>query len=80
MESATQHPTQFEIFVDDVRLVVHQPSMTGAQIKAAASKDASYQLFEEVRGGKDIQIGDNQAVQIKNGEHFYTVPPATFGT
>ncbi|WP_352874725.1 multiubiquitin domain-containing protein [Mesorhizobium sp. M1006] len=54
--------------------------MTGAELKQLAGKDQQYQLFLEGHGhDADRQIGDNEAVTLKNGMHFYTVPPATFG-
>jgi len=72
--------THFEIFVDGQHFRVTQTTMSGAQLKALALKDASYQLFEEVTGNQpDRPISDTEAVIIRNGLHFYTVPPATFG-
>ena len=74
------HPRHFEIFVDGERFETDQPSLNGAQIKALAQKDSTYQLFEELHGsGQDKLIRDTDVVQIKSGLKFYTVPPATFG-
>jgi len=70
----------FEIHIDGQRFAVEKPSMLGAEIKALVHKDASYQLFEELPGNEpDRLISDTDAVQMRNGLHFYTVPPATFG-
>ena len=75
-----EHPHEFHIYVDAVRYVVTQTSMTGAQIKALATKDAQYQLFLEEEGDHpDKLIGDNESVAIKNDMHFYAIAPATFG-
>jgi hypothetical protein len=75
-----EHPHEFHIFVDAVRYVVTQTSMTGAQIKALANKDAQYQLYLEEEGDHpDKLIGDSESVAIKNNLHFYAIPPATFG-
>ena len=72
--------THFEIFIDGQHFRVQQTTMSGAQLKALASKDASYQLFEEIAGNQpDRAISDTEAIVIRNGLHFYTVPPATFG-
>lgn len=78
-EAGRQHVHDYEIFVDDKKFKVEQTSMTGADIKALAGVDPSYQLFLEREGHEDEQIQDNQSVPIKSGLHFYSVPPATFG-
>lgn len=71
---------QTVIHVDGHEYKVQQSALTGAQIKALASKDSQYQLFLEAHGNDpDRAIGDNESVSLKNGMHFYTVPPATFG-
>jgi len=75
-----QKKEQFEIHVDSHLFKVSQSHMTGAEIKALVKKDATYQLFLEGHGGNpDRLIADTDSVEIKNGLHFYTVPPATFG-
>jgi hypothetical protein len=71
---------KFSIHIDGKEYKVEQESVTGAQLKAIAGKDAQYQLFEEGTGhDEDKPIGDATSVTLKNGMHFYTVPPATFG-
>ncbi|ESZ15315.1 multiubiquitin domain-containing protein [Mesorhizobium sp. M1005] len=73
------HP-KFSINIDGVHIEATSESMTGAELKQLAAKDQQYQLFLEGHGhDADRQIGDNEAVTLKNGMHFYTVPPATFG-
>ncbi|MDX8528047.1 multiubiquitin domain-containing protein [Mesorhizobium sp. MSK_1335] len=73
------HP-KFSINIDGVHFEVQKESITGAELKQIAGKDAQYQLFLEGHGhDSDRQIGDTEAVTLKNGMHFYTVPPATFG-
>ena len=75
-----EHPVHFTIHVDGKEFKVDQATMSGAQIKALVGKDATYQLFEELPGNEpDKLITDTESVNIKNGQHFYTVPPATFG-
>jgi len=77
---ADNHPP-FTIHVDAQVFKVDKATMNGAEIKALAGKDASYQLFEELPGNEpDKLIPDNESVTMKNGLHFYTVPPATFGS
>lgn len=72
-------PHHFEFFVDGKKLVTDQKHLTGAQIKALAGADSAYQLFLE-QPGDDKPIADAFTVEMKNGMHFYTVPPATFGS
>lgn len=71
---------KYEIHIDGVHYRAEQNSMTGAQLKALAGKPQEYQLFLEGHGhDADRQIGDTEAIELKNGMHFYSVPPATFG-
>ena len=70
----------FEIHIDGQLFKVEKSSMLGSELKALAGKDPSYQLFEEEPSNQpDRLIADTTAVMIRNGLHFYTVPPATFG-
>lgn len=74
------HPQEFVIHIDDKEYKVDKSTMTGVELKALAGRDSTYQLFLERTGNEpDELIDDNKSVDIKNGEHFYTVPPATFG-
>ena len=78
----SQHEVSKEvvIHIDNVQHKVSVNGMTGAQLKALAGKDASYQLFLEEQGNDpDRLINDTQSITLKNGMHFYTVPPATLG-
>lgn len=77
---AKDDKTKFEIHVDGQKFTVDKSSMTGAELKALASKDQAYQIYREGHGQEaDALIGDTEGVPIKSGLHFYTVPPATFG-
>ena len=54
--------------------------MSGAQLKALAHKDSIYQLFLEAGGSEpDRMIPDHEAVALREGLQFYTVPPAMAG-
>lgn len=73
-------PHEFVIHIDNATFKVDKTSMTGIEIKALAGRDASYQLFRERKGSDPDQlVGDNDTIQFEHGEHFYTVPQATFG-
>ena len=80
MNDTDKGPKDFVIHIDQQQLKVSSAGMTGAQLKALAGKDASYQLFLEEQGNDpDRLITDTQSITLKNGMHFYTVPPATLG-
>jgi hypothetical protein len=69
------------IHIDEQQHKVTVNGMTGAQLKALAGKDQTYQLFLEEHGNDpDRLIGDSDSISLKNGMHFYTVPPATLGS
>lgn len=70
----------FVIHIDNHVFKVEETSQTGAQLKARAGLDGTYQLFLEEKGdAPDRQVGDADVVQMENGLHFYASQPATFG-
>jgi len=70
----------FVIHVDGSEFKVDKATLSGSEIKALAGKDSSYQLFLERTGKEaDLLVNDTDSVTMKNGLHFYTVPPATLG-
>jgi len=73
-------PNDFVIHIDGKEFKVQSAELTGAALKTLAGKDASFQLFLEEKGrDADLLVKDSDTVPIRNGEHFYTVPPASFG-
>ncbi|WP_128971662.1 multiubiquitin domain-containing protein [Bradyrhizobium tropiciagri] len=71
-----KHPT---IFINDVPHTVHQAHLSGAQIRALGGIESDYQLFLE-QPGDDLPIPNDKSVKIEDGQRFYSLPPATFGT
>jgi hypothetical protein len=70
----------FSIHIDHHLYRVDRASLTGAELKALAGLDATYQLFLEEHGdAPDRQIADGESVTMKNGLQFYASQPATFG-
>ena len=70
----------FTIHIDKNVYKVDKTSMTGAQLKALAGLDGTYQLFLEEKGdAPDRQVNDGDTVEMENGLHFYASQPATFG-
>jgi hypothetical protein len=71
---------EFDIMLDGQPVRVTGPTISGAQLKAAAGRDAVYQLFLESSGNEPDQlIADQQALVINDRMQFYTVPPALMG-
>ncbi len=62
-----------------------KPSMTGREIKELGSGLMDYWLIlvvksaDDVAGGDDKQIQDEEVVDLKSGMKFRIVNPATFG-
>ena len=71
---------KYDYYVDAKRYETDQTALTGAQIKASASVNPSYQLFLEEQGDHpDKAVPDSEVVDMRHDPHFYAVPPATFG-
>jgi hypothetical protein len=72
--------TDIHIIIDKREYTVHDEEMTGAALKALAGIPAGNLLFLEVPGpGEDQQIQNDTIVHLHDGEHFYDMPPGTFG-
>ena len=75
-----QHQHDHHFFVDGKKYSTEKISLTGLEIKAIAGVPGNYQLFLEAHGNKpDRAISDGESIVIENNEHFFAVPPATFG-
>lgn len=69
------------IEIDKKHYQVHVAQMTGAQLKQLAGIPASNLLLREGHGQTgDEQIADNAPVALHDGDHFYDMPPGTFGS
>ena len=86
----TQHPNKpsekpakpFKFMVDGKPFETDTQLVTGAYLKATAAIDPAFGLFMEGRGQEqDMQVTDQATIDLgePGREHFYTVPPATFG-
>jgi len=62
-----------------------QPVMTGKEIKELGDGPLNYLLVlvvgkpDEVAGGDDKIIADDESIKLKSGMRFRIVNPATFG-
>ena len=64
------------IQIDRVHYEVHQPEMTGEQLRHVPPTPIGpdRDLFEVVPGEPDRKIGDADVVKISNGKRFFTAP------
>lgn len=67
---------KFQIQIDRVHYTVTQEFMTGAELRQVPNPPIGpdRDLFEVVPGGSDKKIEDNETVQIREGERFFTAP------
>ncbi|MDQ3691034.1 MAG: multiubiquitin domain-containing protein [Chloroflexota bacterium] len=60
------------------RYTVDDGAVTGNQIKEMANIPAGFSLHRRANGGKEL-IGDDQEVDVHNGDHFFAQPHAQPG-
>lgn len=60
--------------VANKRLVRVPARTTGAAIKVAAEVPRDDQLFR-VEGAKEIPVGDDESIEVHEGERFVATPP-----
>lgn len=67
---------EFHIQIDRVHFTVTQRQMTGQQLRQVPPTPIGpdRDLFEVIPGGPDRKIGDNDFVEIRDGERFFTAP------
>lgn len=76
----TERKVDVHIMIDHQEYTVHEDEMTGAQLKALAGIPEANLLFLEVHGpGEDEPIQNDTVVHLRDGEHFFDMPPGNFG-
>jgi Multiubiquitin len=70
------HDKKFVIHIDRKSYEVHEPELTGAQLRKLPNPDVGpeFDLWLEVPGGEDRRIADDEEVRLKEGLHFFTAP------
>jgi hypothetical protein len=63
-----------EIHIDNKSYKAPKNPMTGAELKQLGGIAGGYDLWQKVPSKDDKMIKDNESVQLKNGEHFYSAP------
>jgi hypothetical protein len=66
----------FEIKIDRNQYRVHQPTLTGSELRQLPTPPIGpdRDLFEVVPGGSDKKIEDNEVVKMRDGLRFFTAP------
>jgi hypothetical protein len=64
-----------KVFIDDKSYVFADDDVTGRDIKAKAGIPESYSLYLR-RHGSNEPIRDDEVVELKEGEHFFSRPPS----
>jgi hypothetical protein len=75
-ESKDKKEPKFQIQIDRVHYTITKEVMTGAELRHVppAPIGSDRDLFEVVPGAPDRKIGDNDTVEIRDGERFFTAP------
>lgn len=69
-----------QIFINDKPYKAPKPIMSGAELKALGNIPPGNKLYKEIPGAHpDEPIGDEQNVELKNGDKFYDLPPGSVG-
>ncbi len=72
-----QHePQNIPIILDQKQYKVPPGTITGGELRALPTPPipAKLDIWQEVPGGDDVKISDNDSVAIKPGMHFYSAP------
>jgi hypothetical protein len=72
----TPDHNKFQIQIDRVHYTVTQQYMTGTELRLVPSTPIGpdRDLFEVVPGGTDKKIENNDTVELREGERFFTAP------
>jgi len=70
-----EHHTKWSIHIDKKQYFATVNPITGAELKSLANITGDFDLFKVVPGqGDDIKVADAEQVELKNGDHFYSIP------
>ncbi len=64
-----------KVFIDDNPYTFKVDEVTGQQLKERAGIPVAYSLYLRRPGGNE-PIRDNEAVELRAGEHFFSRPPS----
>lgn len=76
----TKATSKTNILINHHHFTIDGDDILGRDLKALAEILGVNLLFREVRGpGDDEQIQDDTLVHLHDGDHFYDMPPGSFG-
>jgi hypothetical protein len=72
----TEHDKPITIIIDKKEYEAPEPVMTGEQLRQLAVPPIgpNYDLFEIIPGGDDRLIPDDEEVDLKSGDRFFSAP------
>ena len=62
------------IHIDKKEFRAPKNPMTGRELKELGGVPANYDLWHKIPGKDDQRVADDESVQLKNGDHFYSAP------
>jgi hypothetical protein len=66
---------EITIHIDKKKYSAPKNTATGIELKRLAEIPDGFDIFKTLPGQEDdIKIGDSQQIDLKNGDHFYSVP------
>lgn len=73
-DNHADHQRNLVVHIDRRPYKVDVDSMTGSQLRVLADPDIgpNYKLWLEVPGRDDIEVADDQVIELRNGQHFYS--------
>lgn len=74
LEEQAQEKESITIFVNGVAVTFDMRKVTGLQIKTRAGLESSSELYRKT-GEKLTPIGNNELIEIHDGEEFIDYPP-----
>jgi hypothetical protein len=74
MESKGKDEHAIVIHIDKKEFRAPKNPMTGQELKELGGVPANYDLWHKIPGKDDDRVGDDESVQLKNGDHFYSAP------
>lgn len=69
----------YTIHISGKQVKVDHPTATGRELKQFGEVPEGNDLFLKEPGGHDRGITDDESVSLKNGMHFYDLPPSNLG-
>jgi hypothetical protein len=62
------------IHIDKKEFRAPKNPMTGRELKELGGVPTNYDLWHKIPGKDDQRVADDESVQLKNGDHFYSAP------